>query len=204
MKKPLILIGGGGHCRSCIDVIEMDERYAIVGVLDAPHMVGKEVLGYKIIGSDDEISVLAEKDNAFFVTLGQIKSSKRRIDIYKELKQLNVDIPTFISPFAHVSRHASLGEGTVVHHNAVVNAAADVGNMCIINTAAVIEHDVKIGDYCHISTSAMVNGGVTVGNNIFVGSNATVKDNVKIGDNSLISFHSRVVKDLESGAKVLR
>ena len=30
-KEDLIPIGGGGHCRSCIDVIEMDGRFVIRG-----------------------------------------------------------------------------------------------------------------------------------------------------------------------------
>ena len=42
MKKPIILIGGGGHCKSCIDVIEQEGKYRIVGILDLPEMLGKE------------------------------------------------------------------------------------------------------------------------------------------------------------------
>ena len=32
--KNLILIGAGGHCVSCIDVIEKEKKFKIVGVLD--------------------------------------------------------------------------------------------------------------------------------------------------------------------------
>lgn len=204
MKKPLILIGGGGHCRSCIDIIEMDERYEIVGIIDAPKMIGSNVLGYNVVGSDDDIAELAKKGNSFFITLGQIQSPSRRVDLYNELKSLKVDVPSFISPRAHISKHASIGEGTIIHHNVVVNAAAEVGDLCIINTAAVIEHDVKIGDYCHVSTSAMVNGGVSVGDSTFIGSNASIRDNIEIGRACFIGFHCRVVRSLEPETKVLR
>ena len=30
----IILIGGGGHCVSCIDVIEAGKKYKIMGILD--------------------------------------------------------------------------------------------------------------------------------------------------------------------------
>ena len=33
MKK-IILIGGGGHCKSCIDVIESEKKYTIKGILE--------------------------------------------------------------------------------------------------------------------------------------------------------------------------
>jgi len=32
--KNLILIGAGGHCRSCIDVIEAEKKYKIIGLID--------------------------------------------------------------------------------------------------------------------------------------------------------------------------
>ena len=35
MKKPeIILVGGGGHCKSCIDVIEAESRFTIKGIID--------------------------------------------------------------------------------------------------------------------------------------------------------------------------
>ena len=34
MKEKLILIGGGGHCKSCIDVIEQENKYEIAGIVD--------------------------------------------------------------------------------------------------------------------------------------------------------------------------
>jgi len=33
MKEQIILIGGGGHCKSCIDVIEQKGRFAIAGTI---------------------------------------------------------------------------------------------------------------------------------------------------------------------------
>ena len=32
--KNIVLIGGGGHCKSCIDVIEMEKKYKILGLVD--------------------------------------------------------------------------------------------------------------------------------------------------------------------------
>ena len=54
-QKNLILLGGGGHCKSVIDVAEA-AGYNILGILDRPDEVGKEVLGYKVIGTDDDIA----------------------------------------------------------------------------------------------------------------------------------------------------
>ena len=56
IEKPnIILVGGGGHCVSVIDVIEQQGKYNIKGIIDIKENIGKNVLGYKIIGSDNDL-----------------------------------------------------------------------------------------------------------------------------------------------------
>lgn len=192
--KNLILIGGGGHCKSVIDVAE-SAGYTILGVLDRSIPVGETVLGYKVLGNDDLVAPLIEVAE-FLVTVGQIKSSDIRIRLNKMVKDAGGKLATVIASSAHVSRHAVLGEGTVVMHQAVVNAGAHIGTGCIINTFANIEHDVMIGDFCHVSTGAMINGEAQIGNNTFVGSQSVVNQCVKVCDNAVIASGSVVNKDI--------
>jgi len=174
MNKPqLLLIGGGGHCHSVIDVIEQENRYQIAGIVDAPKNLGKQVLGYPIIASDAQLAELYGQCQHAIVTVGQIKSSALRVRLYQQLKDIGYQLPVIVSPLAYVSRHAQIGEGTVVMHHALVNANARVGSNCIINSKALIEHDAHIHDHCHIATASVINGGVVVEANTFVGSNAT-------------------------------
>lgn len=176
--KPLILVGGGGHCKSVIDVAE-SAGYTILGILDRPEEVGKKVMGYEVIGTDDEMVKYVDKAD-FIVTVGQIKSPDLRIKLHKMLEQVGAKLATIVASTAHVSKYAQLGAGTVVMHQAVVNADAKIGKGCIINTFANIEHDVAISDYCHISTGAMVNGGATISDGTFVGSQSVINQCVKI------------------------
>lgn len=192
MKESIILIGGGGHCKSCIDVIEQEGKYSIVGIVDLPEKVGETILGYPIIATDDEIKDLTKKYQNFLITLGQIKSPGRRIEIFNLLKEYKVNLPVIISPIAYVSKHATIDEGTIIMHHALVNASAKIGKNCIINTKALVEHDVEIGNHCHISTGATVNGHVKIGDETFIGSNAVTKENIKIEANSFIKANSIV------------
>ena len=85
MKHPLILIGGGGHCKSVIEVAE-SAGYEIKGILDMPDEVGKEVLpGHKVIGTDDEIPQYVEECD-FIITVGFIKNPALRIKLYNKVK----------------------------------------------------------------------------------------------------------------------
>ena len=48
----IILIGGGGHCKSVIDVIEQQKKFKIAGIVDKPKLFGSKILGYSVIGND--------------------------------------------------------------------------------------------------------------------------------------------------------
>lgn len=183
-KKPLILVGGGGHCKSVIDVAE-SAGYTILGILDKPEEVGKQVLDYKVIGTDDDIPQYVDKAE-FIITVGQIKSSAIRHKIAERIEKAGGKHATIVASDATVSKYATIGEGTVILHKCVVNADAKIGKNCIVNTMANIEHEVEIGDFCHISTGVMVNGMTKIGNDTFIGSGSVLYNCIEVPCNSII------------------
>ena len=144
--KEIILIGGGGHCKSVIDVIEQEDHFQIVGIIDQPELLNENILGYPIIGNDSDMEKLAKIHKNAMITVGQIKSPDLRIKLFNLALNAGFSFPTIVSPRSYVSKYANLGQGTIVMHNALVNTQATVGCNCIINTNALIEHDSNIGD----------------------------------------------------------
>lgn len=193
-QRNLILIGGGGHCKSVIDVAE-SAGYNILGILDMPEDIGKSVLDYKVIGTDDDIPQFVDKAE-FIITVGFIKSPAIRMRIFDKVREAGGKLATIIASTAHVSRYTSLGEGTVVMHKAVVNAGAKIGENCIINTFCNIEHDAVIGDQCHISTGTMVNGDCKVGKMCFIGSQSVLANGISICDDVIVGAGSLVRKNI--------
>ena len=195
MKRPLILIGGGGHCKSVIEVAE-SAGYEIKGILDMPDEVGKEVLpGHKVIGTDDEIPQYVEECD-FIITVGFIKNPALRIKLYNKVKAAGGRLATIIASTAHVSKYAELGEGTVIMHQAFVNAGAHIGANCIINTFVNIEHDAEVGNQCHISTVTMVNGECKIGENCFIGSQSVCANCIEIASDIIVGAGSVVRKSV--------
>ena len=199
MKKlPLILIGGGGHCKSCIDVIHQEEKYAIKGIIDTNEPAGKTICGYAVLGNDSVLPALIKDDNYFLITIGQIKSSAIREKIYNELKRAGATMATVVSPKAYVSPDTTIGEGSIVLHGAMINAGVATGVNCIINSMALLEHDVKVGNHVHVSTGALINGDCSVGNNCFIGSGAVMVNSIKITDGVVIGAGSVLTKSITS------
>ncbi|MBU1406093.1 MAG: acetyltransferase [Proteobacteria bacterium] len=201
MKNSLILIGGGGHCKSCIDVIEQEGRFAIAGILDKTELVGARILDYPIIGTDEEIPRLVP-DHYFLITVGQIKSPSTRLAIYTKLKETGARIATIVSPRAYLSSHARLGEGSIIMHGATINAGATIGNNCIINSHALVEHDAIIHDHCHIATGAIINGGVAVYEQTFIGSRVMTREYITIGAESFVAGGMNIYRDLPKQSRV--
>ncbi len=186
-KENLILIGGGGHCQSVIDVIELENRYNIIGILDVNLPLGHTVFGHKVIGEDRDISKFSRKENVYFlITVGQIKSNSTRISINRILNSNNCKLATVISPRAYISPNSIIKSGTVIHHDVLINAGVEIGENCIINTKAIIEHGVKVGDFCHISTGAIVNGEAKIADGCFLGSNSTISNSISISKNIIV------------------
>ncbi|TLD41233.1 MAG: 4-amino-6-deoxy-N-Acetyl-D-hexosaminyl-(Lipid carrier) acetyltrasferase [Candidatus Jettenia ecosi] len=184
--EEIVLIGGGGHCKSCIEVIEAEDKFKIIGIVDTKEKLRQKVLGYEVIACDEDLPKLVKEHKNFLIAIEQIKSPEKRIEKFEYLKSLGANFPVIISPLSHVSKHATIGEGTIIMHNVIVNAGTTIGKNCIINTGAIIEHDAVIGNRCHISTGAIINGGTKVKEGTFFGSNSMAKEYIEIGENSII------------------
>jgi sugar O-acyltransferase (sialic acid O-acetyltransferase NeuD family) len=195
-ERQLIMVGGGGHCRSLIEVAE-SAGYAVLGVLDLPENVGKEFLSTQVIGTDDDIPAYVDQAE-FVIAVGSIKDPSTRIRLFEQVKAAGGKLATVVASTARVSKYAMLGEGTVVMHHALVNAGAKVGSNVILNSFADIEHDSVIGDHCHVSTGAIVNGGCRVGSACFVGSGAVLVQGINIGEGIVIGAGSLVVGDIST------
>ncbi|MBV5341802.1 MAG: NeuD/PglB/VioB family sugar acetyltransferase [Deltaproteobacteria bacterium] len=199
MNKPeIILVGAGGHAHACIDVIEQHAEYRIVGLVGRPNEVGEKHLGYDVIASDDDLPALVDRYRNAIITVGQIKSPDIRIRLYQHVKNYGFNIPVIVSPRAYVSRHATVGEGSIVMHDALVNAGARIGVNCIVNTKALVEHDAIVEDHCHVSTGSIVNGGASVKEKTFIGSNAMIGHAIEIEKSSIVHGGEAVTRSLPS------
>lgn len=191
----LILVGGGGHCKSVIEAAE-SAGYNILGVLDMPDEVGKEILSTKVIGTDDDIPAYVDRAE-FIITVGFIKNPATRIKLYNKVKEAGGKLATIIASTAYVSKYATIGEGSVVLHHALVNAGAIVGYNCIINSMTDIDHDAEVGNHTHLSANVLVAGGSKIGSRCFCGIGSVISNNLKVGDDVILGAGTLVVKNID-------
>ena len=192
LTNKILLIGAGGHARSCIDVIERGGQYTIVGLIGKKNELGATVFGYDIIGEDCDMAQLRGKFSYALVCIGQIRDSMPRINAFNKLIEHEYILPSVISPLAYISPHATIGRGTIVMHGAIVNSGSTIGENCILNSRCLIEHDSEIKEHCHISTGAILNGNTYLGEGSFVGSSAVIENGAHIEKGAVIQAASFV------------
>lgn len=71
-KQKVIIVGSSGHSKVIIDIIEKENKYQIVKLLDAFRKIGEETLGYKVIGKEDNLpDLLLKNPNCkIFIAIG--------------------------------------------------------------------------------------------------------------------------------------
>ncbi len=183
--KRIILVGGGGHCNACLEVLYWT-RWEVVHIVRDSRTL-----------EDKDWDVLVEKCPNFLIAVGQIKDSLPRYKIFTELSDREAKFPTIISPKANISHKAHIGNGNIIMHGVHINSGATVGSFNIINTQCNIEHDAYVGNFCHISTGAVVNGDCMVDDGVFIGSNAVILNQIRISRNIIIGAGSVVVEGLK-------
>lgn len=196
MEKNLILIGGGDHCKSVIDVIEQENRFTIKGILDVQEKLGTLIYDYPVIGTDDDIENLCKKYKNFFITIGHIKTAEKRIALFERLRALEVNMPAIVSPRAYVSKYAKIGPGSIIFPFAIVDVDAVIGANCIINHATTIGHGAVIEDHCHVSANCVL-GKCTIGAGTFIGGNCWINNLVSIPNHCVIGSSTNVIKTIE-------
>ncbi len=199
MNRRLLLLGGGGHCRSVVDSALSLNIYDEIGIVD---FKDSSCLGIPVVGTDDDLPALYSKGwTDAFITLGSIGNTTVRRKLFQLINSIGLMVPAIIDPSAAVAAGTEIGRGVFIGKNAVLNTGASVGDCAIINTGAVVEHDCSVGAFAHVSPGAVLCGEVTVGADAHVGAGAVVRQQLVIGEHALIGAGSVVLREIPAHAK---
>jgi UDP-perosamine 4-acetyltransferase len=194
----VVVIGNGGHSRSCIDAWSATSASQPVGCT-GPNPAEVSEIAY--LGTDDALpDLLAQGHNQVFVALGGSRARERCI---RHAVELGFTAHTLIADSAQVSRTARIGAGTAVLRGAIVGAFTEVGEGAIINTGASIDHNCVIGPYTHIAPGTHLAGCVEIGEHTMLGVGVSVVPGIKIGAGATVGAGAVVISDIPDGDTVV-
>jgi sugar O-acyltransferase (sialic acid O-acetyltransferase NeuD family) len=191
MNKKIAIIGAGGHGK-VIGEIALLCQYEVIDFFDDRYSEIKE-FPFTISGSLDYLKAHLKDYNAFFVAIGE---NKIRFDILEWLKKNKMNIVSLLHPRSTISKFSSLGIGTCVMANAVINAGTLIKDGVIINTSASIDHDCIIEDFAHISPNCSLSGSVRIGKFSHLGTGTSIHPGINIGNNVKTVVGSNIFKNI--------
>ncbi|MBF0144441.1 MAG: NeuD/PglB/VioB family sugar acetyltransferase [Magnetococcales bacterium] len=203
MLEEIVIIGGGGHGKVVIDLIESSTRLRIVGIVDHAIPQGTKIMGYPVLGSDDELEeIYSQGVTRAAVGVGSVGDNGFRAQALQYAHVLGFTFEKLVHPSAYVSPHAQVGAGCQIMAGSVIQPGSIIGPHTVINTATVIEHDCRIGRNVFTGTAARVCGNVTVGDDGFLGAGCLILQSLQVGPRALVGAGSVVVQNIKDGARV--
>ncbi len=203
LMNSIILLGGGGHAKVLIDLINQRNDYQITGILDPDLEVGMQIKGVSVLGTDAELSELHDQGiRNVAIAVGSVKCNLLRKTLFDQSRKVGFEIPALMHPRSLVSADVKISDGVQIMAGAIIQTDSTLGEGAVINTGVQVDHDCCIGSQVFLSPGVVLSGGVTVGDNAFLGAGAVVIQGVTIGENAVVAAGAVVVQDVANGALV--
>ena len=195
--KNLVLIGGGNQAHYTIDIIEKENKYKIIGIIDSVHNIGTDRFGYKIIGRQENLIELIKEYN-IDVGIISIGDNWSRYYVYNKIVEQvpNFEFANAIHPSVIIGNNVKLGIGVVAMAGVIFNPKSTIGDFTFFATRSQIEHDCVIENFASISAGSVTGGYVKLGKFSAITLGVTVIDRIEIGENTVVGSGSLVVKSL--------
>jgi sugar O-acyltransferase (sialic acid O-acetyltransferase NeuD family) len=200
-RARLVIYGGGGHAKMCIDLIRAEQTFEIEGIVDPGLPVGAEVLGVRVLGGENVFPGLIRAGvRSAVLAVGAVTRHAMRSELYKMLVSNGFELPNIVHPRAVVEPSALMGRGNQIMAQAYIGSAVRLGDNCIINASSVVSHDCKLSDNVHLAPGCVLAGGVKVGSDSLIGMNASVYLKVTIGSRVVVANQVSVLADVSDGS----
>ena len=193
----IVVVGCSGHARVVVDILEEQNRSQIVGLLDTYKVPGSELLGYKLLGTDDDLPALVAAnicDNAI-VAIGDNWARSRMVQRLRQLAP-EIGFVAAIHPSARIARDVSIGSGTVIMAGTIVNPGCRIGEFCVLNTGSSLDHDSTMEPFSSLAPRAVTGGGVRIGAFAAICIGAVISHAIRIGEHTVIGAGATVVNDV--------
>jgi sugar O-acyltransferase (sialic acid O-acetyltransferase NeuD family) len=200
---PVLILGGGGHCRVVLDVLRLMDRQ-VLGILTLDRASwGKVIAQAKVLGDDAVLEQYHPSEVELVNGIGSVGVPTHRAGMYEKFKAAGFRFATIIHPSSVLAKDVDIGEGAQIMAGCIVQPGCSIGINTIINTGACLDHECRIGDHVHIAPGAVLSGNVTVGPRTHVGTSTTIIQGISIGESVLIAAGSVVIGDIPSDAKAM-
>lgn len=200
-KKRIVIIGAGTMLSIFIDIIEKQDLFIIVGLIDSKAEINSEIYGIKVLGKQEDIDILQKQYNiqGGCVTIGDNYSRYLILqEINQKINQNNWEWVNVIHPSCIIGNNVKFGKGIIAMARCTFNPNVKLGDFTAFYTGCIIEHDCIIEQFASVSAGSILGGKVKMEEFSAVTLGCVIFDRITIGYGSVIGSGSLVTKDIPS------
>lgn len=197
--KRLAILGASGHGQVIADLASLCSEWSEIHFFDDSPNVSN-CMHWQVRGNTQGLLDALFLYSGVVVGIGDNNIRQIKQDL---LLERHAPLVTLIHPQSYVSSYASLGMGSVVFAQAVLNFGSSVGMGGIVNTGATIDHGSRLGDYVHISPGAHLGGDVEIGDRTWVGIGSSVRNGIAIGHDAIVGAGATVIRNVPDDQTVV-
>lgn len=189
----ILVLGAGEHSRVVIDAIEKQGAHEIVGVIDPRLKVGTSVLGYPVLGTEDDLPRLG-----FRAGLVAINDNFRRHAVVQKVLSLVPDFQfvSAIHPSAILGRDVTIGAGSMVLAGTNLSTGVILGEHVVVNSRASVDHDTVLEAFTSVGPGAILAGNILVKRGAVIALGAKIIQRIEIGEHALVGAGALVVRNI--------
>lgn len=200
--KRVIIIGAGGHGREVADILrhqaQSDSDLSVLGFIDEDRTLHHRVINsLPVLGDWSWFQTVDKNEIAVVCAVGLPQVRKR---LTEKARSIGLSFVNAISPLAHLSPYAKIGEGLMMFPHSVAGTDSFIGDYAIVNAGATISHDTRVGRYATINPGVHLAGNVLIGDGCYLGIGSSVIHGVSIGAWTTVGAGAVVIKDLPDNA----
>jgi sugar O-acyltransferase (sialic acid O-acetyltransferase NeuD family) len=191
-KRPLIIVGYGGHGRVVADIARSLDQPPDWFLDDNPTAAGAD----DVIGGPIRSQIPRHiATHRYVVAIGE---PAIRREFSEMILSAGGELATLVHPTAVIAPDVTIGAGTVIMAGSIVNTGTRIGRFAVVNTGAIVDHDNFVEDNVHISPGCCLAGRVTCRRDSFIGTGASIIPRMVIGEGAVVAAGSTVIKPVRA------
>jgi len=191
-KRPLIIVGYGGHGRVVADIARALDEAPDWFLDDKPTAVGADVVISGPIRTQIPRHIATHR---YVVAIG---ATAIRRELSEMILAAGGELATLVHPTAVIAPDVTIGVGTVTMAGAIVNTGTRIARFAVVNTGAILDHDNIVEDNVHISPGCSLAGRVTCCRDSFIGTGTSIIPRMVVGEGAVVAEGSTVIKPVRA------
>jgi sugar O-acyltransferase (sialic acid O-acetyltransferase NeuD family) len=199
--RRLVIFGVGDFGRIARYYLDADSPHEVVAfTASESQLEGDSFMGLPTVPFEEVETRYPPGEFQMFVAVAYSRVNRNRREIFEKAKALGYSMQTYVCSRATTWPDLTIGEGSFVFENNVIQPFVRVGSNTVLWSGNHIGHDSVVGDHVFIASHVVVSGNCRIGDNTFIGVNATLRDGITVGESCVIGAGVVLLKDAPSGS----